>query len=199
MLKPLTLVSLSTLAAPLAFAAESYGDKPKDEAVGFGALLYGFTDTTTLVAFSALVIFLIIVNMLGGFKFIFSALDKRADDIRQQLEEAKTLRSEASKALAEAERKAQEADAAASEIIARAQADAEAFMKQAKADLEAKVARREAQAEQRIARAEAEAMQDVRKAAADAATRAASEILSNDSKAEDLFGKALSDIEKSLS
>jgi len=192
------LTSLTTLAAPLALAAEKVSDKPRDEAVGFGYLTYGLTDVTTIVAFGTLVVFLTFVWWVGGFKLIFGALDKRADTIRAQLEEAKSLREAASKALAEAERKAKEADALAEDIVTRAKADADAMMKQAQADLETKVARREAQAEARIARAEAEAASEVRRAAADAATAAARDILSNSNESDDLFDKALSEVESRL-
>lgn len=192
------LAPLMTFAAPLALAAEKVTDKPRDEAVGFGYLTYGFTDTTTMVALFALIVFLAFVWWVGGFKLIFGALDNRAENIRKQLEEAKTLREDASKALAEAERKAKEADALAEDIVKRAKADAEAMMKQAQADLETKVARREAQAEARIARTEADAEAEVRRAAADAATEAARDILSNAKEADDLFDKALGEIEGRL-
>ena len=192
------LTSLAASLAPMAMAAAEKSDKAPDEAVGFGYLTYGLTDITTWVAFAALVVFLAFVWWVGGFKLIFGALDKRADNIRTQLEEAKTLREEASKALAEAERKAKEADALAEDIVKRAKADADAMMKQAKADLESKVARREAQAEARIARAEAEAEAEVRRAAADAATEAAREILSGSKEADGLFDKALGEIEGRL-
>ena len=191
------LAALTSLAAPLAFAADA-SDKPRDEAVGFGYLAYGFTDATTIVAFVALIVFLIFVWWVGGFKLIFGALDKRADIIRAQLEEAKSLREAAAKALAEAERKAKEADALAEDIVTRAKADADAMMKQAQADLKTKVARREAQAEARIARAEADAAADVRRAAADAATQAARDILANAKEGDDLFDKALGEIESRL-
>ncbi|MEM7494385.1 MAG: ATP F0F1 synthase subunit B [Pseudomonadota bacterium] len=192
------LISLSAIAVPIALAADSYGDKPRDEAVGFGYLTYGFTDVTTMVALAALIVFLIFVWYVGGFKLIFGALDNRAETIRKQLEEAKTLREEAAKALAEAERKAKEADELADDIVKRAKADAEAMMKQAQVDLEAKVERREAQAEARIARAEADAEAEVRRAAADAATQAARTIIAKADDSDDLFDKALSEIESRL-
>ncbi|MEM1391621.1 MAG: ATP F0F1 synthase subunit B [Pseudomonadota bacterium] len=192
------LISLSAIAVPAALAADSYSDKPRDEAVGFGYLTYGFTDVTTMVALAALIVFLIFVWYVGGFKLIFGALDNRTETIRKQLEEAKTLREEAAKALAEAERKAKEADELADDIVKRAKADAEAMMKQAQVDLEAKVERREAQAESRIARAEADAEAEVRRAAADAATQAARTIIAKADDSDELFDKALSEIESRL-
>nr|WP_083332467.1 hypothetical protein [Hyphomonas sp. Mor2] len=157
-----------------------------------------WADLTTLTAFSALVIFLMIVAFVGGFKTIFSKLDERSEGIQSQIDEARALREEASKLMADAKKKAKEADSAAEDIIKRAKADADAMMKQAKADLKAKVARREAQAEARIARAEADAAADVRRVAADAATEAARSILAGSGEADDLFDGALSEIDKRL-
>ena len=194
MTKFASLTILSAVSAPLAFAAGK-SDVAPGEAVGFGSLTYGFTDPTTLIAFAGLVVFLLFVWYVGGFKIIFGGLDARADAISKQLEEAKAMREEAARVMAEAEQKAKEADATAADIIARAKADADAMLVTAEADLATKVARREAQAEARIARAEADATAEVRRAAADAATKAASDILSDGTKANDLFDKALSEIE----
>jgi F-type H+-transporting ATPase subunit b len=157
-----------------------------------------YADPTTATAFAALVVFLLIVASVGGFKLILSKLDERAEGIQSQIDEARALREEASKLMTAAKTKAKEADAAAEDIIARAQADASTMMKQAKADLKAKVARREAQAEARIARAEADAAAEVRRVAADAATEAARAILSGSSETDDLFDKALGEIDKSI-
>lgn len=179
------LILLSTFAlTPAAYAA--------DEKVAW------YADPTTATAFAALIVFLVIVAMVGGFKAIFSALDSRSEGIQTQIDEAKALREEAAKMMADAKKKAKDADAAADDIIQRAKADADAMMKQAKADLKAKVARREAQAEARIARAEADAAADVRRVAADAATAAARDILSGTGEAEDLFDKALGEIDQRL-
>lgn len=178
------VLGTALLATPAAYAA--------DEKVAW------YADPTTATAFAALVVFLIIVAMVGGFKTIFSMLDARATGIQSQIDEAKALREEASKLMADAKKKAKEADDAAEDIIKRAKADADAMMKQAKVDLEAKVARREAQAEARIARAEADAAAEVRRVAADAATAAARNILSGSGEADDLFDKALNEIDGRL-
>ena len=157
-----------------------------------------YKDPVTHTAFAALVVFLIIAARMGAFKAIFSSLDNRAEDIQNQINEARALREEAAKLMADAERKAKEADAAAQDIVKRAKADAKTLMAQAKDELEAKVARREAQAEQRIARAESEAADDVRRAAADAATKAATDILAGADKGDDQFDKALKEISTRL-
>ncbi|MBR9835124.1 MAG: ATP F0F1 synthase subunit B [Alphaproteobacteria bacterium] len=153
---------------------------------------------TTFIATAALVIFLFIAARMGAFKAVTSALDNRAANIQKQIDEAKALREEASRLMADAERKAKDADVAAQQIVARAKTDAERMMQQAKAELEVKVARREAQAEQRIARAEIDATNDVRRAAADAATQAARDVLKGSDKAGDQFDKAMGEIESLL-
>ena len=178
------LTAPSLLLAPAAFAA--------DEKVAW------YADPTTATAFAALVVFLFIVAFVGGFKLILSKLDERAEGIQSQIDEARALREEATKLMADAKKKAKEADAAAEDIIKRAKADADAMMVQAKEDLKAKVARREAQAEARIARAEADAAAEVRRVAADAATDAARSILSGSGEAKDLFDNALGEIDKRL-
>lgn len=157
-----------------------------------------YADPVTATAMAAMLGFLLIVLFAGGFKTILSLLDARAEGIQSQIDEARALREEAAKLMADAKKKAKEADAAADDIIARAKADADTMMKQAKADLKAKVARREAQAESRISRAEADAAAEVRRVAADAATNAARSILSGSGEASDLFDKALGEIDQSL-
>ncbi|MEO1554284.1 MAG: ATP F0F1 synthase subunit B [Pseudomonadota bacterium] len=179
-----TMLIAALAISPAAYAA--------DEKVAW------YADPTTATAFAALVVFLLIVFFVGGFKTIASLLDTRAEGIQSQIDEAKALREEAAKLMADAKKKAKEADAAADDIIARAKADADAMMKQAKADLKAKVARREAQAEARIARAEADATAEVRRVAADAATNAARTILSGTDEGESLFDKALGEIDQRL-
>ena len=174
------LLISALLIAPAAHAA--------DESVAW------YADPVTATAMLALLVFLLIVVFVGGFRLVFSKLDERAEGIQNQIDEARALREEASKLMADAKKKAKEADAAAEDIIKRAKADADAMMKQAKADLKAKVARREAQAEARIARAEADAAADVRRIAADAATAAARSVLSDSDESAELFDKALGEI-----
>ena len=67
-----------------------------------------WADLTTFTAFSALVIFLSIVAFVGGFKLIFSKLDERAEGIQSQIDEARALREEATKLMADAKKKAKE-------------------------------------------------------------------------------------------
>lgn len=176
---------IAIIAAPTAFAAD--------------AKTAWYADPTTNTAFAALVVFLAIVWYVGGFKFIFGALDNRAQGISDQIDEAKKLREEATRLMEDAEQKAREADQAAEDIIRRAKADADALMEEARKDLATKVARREAQAEQRIARAEQEAMADVKRAAADAATDAVKHLLRDGQHQANSFDKALDEVKAKLS
>lgn len=184
-----SLLTLSAL-TPLAHAAEG-SEK--------GYWEYLFTDPATNLAALALVIFLGIVWYVGGFKFVGSFLDKRAEGIRNELEEARKLRDEAKKILADTEKRQKEAEAEAEQIIARAKADAKALAEQSAKDLEERMKRREQMAEERIARAEAEATGEVRRAAANAATEAARRILAEKTDAGDQFDRAMGEIEQALS
>lgn len=175
--------------APAALAAEGHGED---------TLLTPFGDTVTHLVFLGILIFFAIIWRVGAFKAVFGGLDKRADTIKAQLEEAASLREQASEALALAERRQQDADKEAEAIIEQAKADAKAMLEEAKKDLADKIARREAQAANRIARAEAEAANEVRRAAADAATEAARRVMAEQSSA-DLFEAAAREIEKALS
>lgn len=189
-MKRLLILSTSLVAlAPMAFAAgESHGPAWLPEFLSHPA---------TNVAFFALVIFLLIMWRIGGFKALAGGLDKRADAIQAQLNEAKDLREAAAKLLADAERKQVQAEKDAAGIVEQAKKDAALLMADQRAALAAKLERREAIAEARIAQAENEAAAEVRRAAADAATAAARDILVRNSD-DDIFERAAQDIENAL-
>jgi predicted phage gp36 major capsid-like protein len=86
-------------------------------------------------------------GMIGG------ALDKRADQIRNELEQAKKLREEAQQLLAEYQRKRKEAEAEAESILSAAEKEAAILRDEAKAKTEEYVSRRTAMAEQKIQQA----------------------------------------------
>lgn len=155
------------------------------------------THPATNVAFLAMVGFLLIVWRVGGFKTILSGLDKRAETIQTQLNEARDLREAANKMLADAERQQKQATKDAKAIVTQAKKDADILMKEARANLAQRMERREAIAEARISQAESEATAEVRRAAADAATKAAQSILSEKSGA-DQFEAAAKEIESAL-
>jgi len=110
-------------------------------------------------------------------KAMADGLDKRSDQIRQELEEAAQLREEAQKALAEYKRLQGEAVREAEELIAHTKLEAARLRDQAEKDMEAALKRREQAAVEKIARAEAQAVDEVRSAAVDIAIAATGKLL----------------------
>ena len=109
---------------------------------------------------------------------ISTALDKRTEDIRKNLDEAKSLRDEAQNELQKYQRLQREATDKAAEIIANAEKAALQIEENAKVSAEASIKRRKAQAESKIKALEAEAMAEIRTRAAQLATSAAANIIS---------------------
>jgi len=108
---------------------------------------------------------------------IVAALDKRADDIRRELDEARRLREEAQAILADYERKQRDAEKEAAEIIALAKLEAEALAVETRERLQAQLERRTKLAEDKIARAEEQATNEVRALAVDVAIRVAEKMI----------------------
>ena len=104
-------------------------------------------------------------------------LDKRADTIRAELEEAANLRAEAEKMLLEASQRREAALKQAAELLASAQQEAARLAQEARAEAAAAAARREKMALERIAVAEKAALIEVRNQAATIATQAAEMII----------------------
>jgi F-type H+-transporting ATPase subunit b len=155
-------------------------------------------ETWVAVAF---VIFVAGLGYLGVHRMIGKSLDDRAGRIKAELDEARRLKDEAAEVLAQYQRKRQEAEGEAQDIIAGAQAEAERMGVEAKAKIEEFVARRTKMAEAKIAQAEAQATADVRAAAAEAAVAAAEKILTREIKgnlAGELIAKGIEDVRKKL-
>lgn len=112
-----------------------------------------------------------------GSKPILAALDARSIRIRTQIEEARSLRAEAERALGEANRKLREATREAEGIMARATAEAERLRAQAAESLEASLKRREQTAIDKIAQAETRAVDEVRGRAVEIAIAATARLL----------------------
>jgi F-type H+-transporting ATPase subunit b len=149
----------------------------------------------------AFVIFVAGLGYLGVHKMVAKSLDDRAANIKAELDEARRLKDEAAALLAEYQRKRQQAEGDAQEIIAGAKAEADRLAVEAKAKIEEFVARRTKMAETKIAQAEAQATADVRAAAADAAIAAAEKILTAETKgklAGDLIAKGIEDVRQKL-
>jgi F-type H+-transporting ATPase subunit b len=137
----------------------------------------------------------------GVHKTVLKALDHRAERIKAELDDAKRLKDEAAKVLADYKARRASAEKEAADIVASARAEAERIAAEAKTKMEDFVARRTKAAESKIALAEAQALADVRAAAADAAVAAASTILSQTVKggvADDLLAKGIADVRQKL-
>ncbi len=125
----------------------------------------------------AFFVFIGILAYFGVPKAIVAALDSRGEKIAQELAEARRLRVEAEKLLAEYEAKRKAAESEAAGIIAAANDEAKRLAAEAEAKLNDFVTRRTKSAEDKIALAESQAEAEVRAAAAEAATKAAEVIL----------------------
>lgn len=152
-------------------------------------------------ALVGLIIFLGIMAYIKVPAMMAGALDKRADQIRNELEQAKKLREEAQQLLAEYQRKRKEAEAEAASILSAAEKEAAILREEAKAKTEEYVSRRTAMAEQKIQQAEADAINEVRASAVDLAVAAAQKLIGDkvDSKANNaLFKASLNDLKTRL-
>ena len=129
--------------------------------------------------FWVLVAAIVFVALVGRrvFGVIAGGLDARAARISGELDEARRLREEAERLVAEYRAKEKEAVADAEAIVARAKAEAERIAAQSSRDLELALERRQRMAEERIAQAEAKALEEVRSVAIDVAIAAAREVI----------------------
>ena len=156
------------------------------------------TDFVALIAFLlfiAVLLYFKVPSLLGGM------LDKRADGIKSELDEARALREEAQTVLASYERKQKEAQDQVDRIVATAREEAARSAEQAKDDLQKSIARRLAAAEDQIASAQSAAVKDVRDQAIAIAVAAAQEVMAKQMTAADtdkLIDDAISQVETKL-
>ena len=156
-----------------------------------------FLYNTNIVTGISFVLFFALLAYLGVPKMLGGLLDKRADGIREELNEAKRLREEAQELFAEFERKHKAVGAQADEIVAQAKAEAEAAAEKAKADLKVSIERRLKAADDQIALAESDAVKEVKDKAVAVAIAAATKVLSDklgSSQAEGLVDAAIKDV-----
>lgn len=123
----------------------------------------------------AISFFLFVAGLLylGVHKKLASALDARSAMIAKELEDAKRLRQEAEKVLADYRRKQGDAVKETQGIISLASKEAEILAAETRRSMSEHFDRRMKLAEDKIARAEADALREVRAAAAEAAVAAA--------------------------
>jgi F-type H+-transporting ATPase subunit b len=145
-----------------------------------------FVVTLGFLLFIAVLVYFKVPNLLNGL------LDKRAEGIQSDLDEARQLREEAQSLLVSYERKQREVQDQADRIVAHAKQEAELVFEQAKADIETSIARRLQTAESQIASAEASAIKEVRDRAATVAIEAARSVVAGQMTA-DSAGKLIDD------
>lgn len=166
---------MSAVALAIAAAAEAGEAAAEESFLGLGAEAW--------VGLSLLVLLLLFMK-LGIYRMVGQALDRRADRIRAEIEEARNLKQEARSELARLQRSQREAADDAREILARAEEDARILLAEAAEKIERIGERRRAAAEDKIARAEQDALAAIRAEAATLAIAAARSILT-----ESLAGK----------
>lgn len=132
-----------------------------------------FIVTIAFILFVGILLYLKVPGLLGGL------LDKRAETIRAELDEAKSLREEAQTVLASYERKQREVQDQAARIVTQAKEEAQAAAEQAKEDLKVSMARRLAAAEDQIASAQAKVVKEVRDEAISVAVAAARNVIAS--------------------
>lgn len=132
--------------------------------------------------FWVLIAFLVAIGFLisKARPIVTGALDQRAARIKAELEEARRLREEAQKSLAEYQRKQRDALKEAEAIIAHARSEAERAGERAARDLAAAIERRQRLALERVALAESKAMAEVRDTAVDIAVAALRQVMAQD-------------------
>jgi F-type H+-transporting ATPase subunit b len=112
-------------------------------------------------------------------KKLMQSLDEKSTEIADELEHARTLRSEAEKVLADYEAQRKQAEKQAEEIIAQAKLSAERTASEAREAMQSAMERRTAQAESKIKRAEELLQKEVRSAIASLAVDAASNLVAS--------------------
>jgi F-type H+-transporting ATPase subunit b len=149
----------------------------------------------------AFVILMGVFAYFGVHRTILQALDHRSERIKAELDDARRLKEEAAKLVAEYRARRTTAEREAQDIIASAKAEAERIAAEAKVKMEDFVVRRTKSAESKIALAEAQALADVRAAAAEAAVTAAARILSQSVKgevADNLLSRSIAEVREKM-
>ncbi len=146
-------------------------------------------------------IFVGLMIYYGMHKKIAASLDKRAERIAVELNEAERLRKEAEALLASFESRRAEAQAEAEAVVAQAHAEAQRIADEAHQRIAEFLQRRTKQAEEKIGLAEAQAAADVRGAAAEAAIKAAEAVLRVEAQGAfgaELITKGIADLKTTL-
>jgi len=147
------------------------------------------------ILFVGLLVYLKVPGLVGGM------LDKRAEGIKSELDEAKALREEAQTLLASYERKQKEVQQQADRIVEAAKTEAQNVAAEAKDDLKESIKRRLAAAEEQIVSAQDSAVKEIRDSAIVVAVAAANDVIASKRSAADgnaLIEDAIKDVAAKL-
>ncbi len=147
----------------------------QDVPEALGPSLWGMEPYVIVSISMAVLIAVMIWKKVPG--MIAGGLDARIAAIREQLDEAKTLRAEAEALRDEYSRKIAGAEKDAEAMMDNARREADALLEKAEADSKALIERRKRMAQDTIAAAEREAVNDVRSRAAMAASAASRKLI----------------------
>lgn len=176
------LILIAALATTPAAAAEE---------VFFSLRNTEFIVTLAFLLFIAVLFYFKVPTMIGGL------LDKRADGIKSELDEARALRDDARTLLESYERKQKEVQAQSARIVATARDEAIAAAAKAREDLAASIGRRMRSAQDQITSAEAAVVRDIRDRAITVAVAAASDMIAaqmTDSKGDALIEASIAQV-----
>lgn len=186
MRKLLTIFALSSLAASPAFAASG---------PFFSLANTNFVVLLAFILFLVVLVYFKVPGLLGGM------LDKRAEGIRDELDEARQLRDDAQTLLASYERKQAEVQEQSKRIVEHAKQEAILAGEQAQVEMEQSIARRLAAATDQIASAEAAAIREVRDTAITVAVKAAKDVIAQQVTAQSaaaMIDESISEVGKKL-
>lgn len=159
-----------------------------------------YQDPAFWVAMAIITFFLLLVwkkipAMIG------KMLDTKVSEIAAQLDNAQTLREEASALLAKYQRDQRDAENVAADMISHAEAEVKLLAGEAKVNVTQMIERRTKLAEQKIAQAEVNAVKEIQQVAVQAASAAARELISANMKKADhnaLIKTAIDKLENQL-
>lgn len=152
---------------------------------------------TTIALFS----FFILLLYFKVPALIANSLDERANAIRKELEDARKLREEAQKLLADYKERSQNADKIAKEIITQAENEAKLATTEARRALKEELDRRTKSLEEKIVRAERQAIEEVRSFAVDLALSTVEKIVQTkitEQEAKSLIDSGLQELKQRL-
>ncbi|WP_417319636.1 F0F1 ATP synthase subunit B [Emcibacter sp.] len=134
---------------------------------------------------AAVAVFFVLIVWKGVHKIFARMLDEKSQAIEAELDNARTLREEASALLAKYQRDQHEAEKTAADLLANAEAEAKILTEESRQHIEDMIDRRTRLAGQKIQQMEAGAVKEIQRLAADVATSAARQLIAQNLKKKD--------------